>query len=85
LSFSVSDQDAHPYKTMSKTVVLYILIFTYLHSKLEDKRFCTKWQQAFPEFNLLLFSSCVEFGFVKVIPKYVNYSTISEDLLPIFM
>jgi len=85
LSFNVSDQDAHPYKTTGKTVVLYILIFTYLHSKLEDKRFCTEWQQAFPEFTLLLISSCIEFGFVRVIPKYVNYSTISEDLLPIFM
>jgi len=43
----VRDQVSHPYKTTSKTVVLYILILALLDSKLEDKRFCTEQQQAF--------------------------------------
>ena len=38
---NVSDQVSHPYKTTSKITVLYIVIFTLLGSKQEDKRFCS--------------------------------------------
>jgi len=38
-------------------VFFYIFIFTFLDSKLEDRRFCTEWQQALPNFNLLLIPS----------------------------
>ena len=40
LSSRVSNQISHPYKTNRKIIVLYILIFKFLNSNLEDKRFC---------------------------------------------
>jgi hypothetical protein len=56
----------------------------FLDSKLEDKRFYTELWQAFPYINLLLISSWTELRFVRVVPKYLNCSTLSKDLLSIF-
>jgi hypothetical protein len=39
----VNDQFTRPYKTTGKITFLYILIFIFSNSKLEDKLFCTEW------------------------------------------
>jgi len=41
-SLNVRDQVLHPYKTIGRIIVLYILIFKFLDSKLEDKIFYTE-------------------------------------------
>jgi len=38
-TLNVSNQVSHPYKTTGKIIVLYTLIFIFLNSKLQDKRF----------------------------------------------
>jgi hypothetical protein len=40
---TVRDQVSHPYKTTVRIIVLYILAFTFLYSKREDKRVWTEW------------------------------------------
>ena len=40
---SLSNQVSHLNKTTDKILVLCILIFIFLESRLEDKRFCTEW------------------------------------------
>jgi glucose-6-phosphate-specific signal transduction histidine kinase len=61
---------------------LYILIYMFLA---EDKRFWTEWQQALPEFSLLLISSWIKFWSVTLVSKYLNCVTFWKRLLPIFM
>jgi hypothetical protein len=43
LCSSLRDQVSHPGRTTSKIIDLYILIFMFLDSRHEDKRFCTEW------------------------------------------
>ena len=59
-----------PIQNNRQNYSLYILIFKFLDSYLEDKIFCTEWQQAFLDFSLLLIYSWIEFWFVKFVPKY---------------
>jgi hypothetical protein len=41
----MTDQVSHPYKTTDRIyyIILYILTFTFLDSRREDKRLCTEW------------------------------------------
>jgi hypothetical protein len=65
----------------AKLFILYILIFIFLVSKLED---CTEWQHKLPDFNLILIFSWVKIWSVRVVPKHLNCSMFSKDLLTIF-
>ena len=42
-SLIVGDHVSHPYRTTGNIILLYILIFIFSASKLEDKRFYTEW------------------------------------------
>ena len=52
-SLNVSDQVSHPYKTKDQITLLYILIFTFLDSKLQTKDFVSiPWLQSTLSFLL---------------------------------
>ena len=66
----------------------YISIFLNLYifdSKLEDKRYFTERYHAFRDFNLFLISSWIELCFVRSVPKYLNSSILSMELLLFFI
>jgi hypothetical protein len=42
-SLNVRHQVSHPYETTGKIMLLYILTFTFLDSRREDKRLWTEW------------------------------------------
>jgi hypothetical protein len=67
-------------------VCLFVyLTFKFLDNGWEDRRLWTEWQQAFPEFSLLLISSCTQFWSFSVVPRYLNLVTSSKDPFIIFM
>jgi hypothetical protein len=84
-SLNIRDQVSHPYKTTGRIMVFYILTFKTLDSRREDRRLWTEWLQAFPEFSLLLISSCMQFWSDRVVLRYLNSATSSKDLFAIFM
>jgi hypothetical protein len=76
-SLYVSNHVSHPYNTTDKI----LLIFIFLDIKLEDKRFCIELWHVFFDSNLPLISSWIQFWFVKTVPKYLKFSTLSKELL----
>jgi hypothetical protein len=57
----VRDHVLHPYKTTDRIMGMYILTFAFLDRRQEEIGLLTEWKQAFPEFRLLLISSCMKF------------------------
>jgi hypothetical protein len=55
------------------------LIFKFLDSQLEDKRLHTEWNQAFPDFHLLLISSWIELWFVKGCSQIYELFHLSKE------
>ena len=92
-SLNVSDQVSVPYKTTGKIIVLHTFISKFLDCKLEDKGFCTEWQQASPEINLLLIFSSIEFWSVSCSQIFelfhpfkgiiTNFHTVNFSYIPI--
>ena len=86
LSLNVTDRVSKPNKT--KRANLWFCPLKFLHFQRANRnigRCWTKWQQAVPEFKLLLISSCLQFSIVNVILKYLKFATFSMDLLVTFM
>jgi hypothetical protein len=67
----MGDQVSYPYETAGKITGLYLLIAMFLDSKLEDKI-------RILYFNVVFISLWMEFWFVRVFPKYLNYCTLSK-------
>jgi hypothetical protein len=60
------------HKTTLKIIVSYILIFMFLDSRREDKKFWTEWQQALHEFHVVLISSRIKFWSITFFPQYLS-------------
>jgi hypothetical protein len=56
-------------KVQANFAVLFVLIFTFLESRRDDKMFWTEYQQALPELNFSLISSQTKFRFATVFSK----------------
>jgi len=63
---------------------VYLSLYV-LNSKSEDRRFCTERYQAIPDLRLQLISSWIEFWSLRNVPKYWNSSTLSKELLSVFI
>jgi hypothetical protein len=84
-SYITRDKISHPYITIDKIIVSFILIFTSFESRREDRSFWTELLQTWPEFCLFLISLWIKFWFVTVILKCLNCDTFSNDLSAIFI
>ena len=61
-SLNMKDHVSHPYQTTGKITVLFVLISLVSEGTRENK--ILERMTAFPEFNLLVISSCMQFWFV---------------------
>jgi hypothetical protein len=75
---NVKGQVSLPYKTAGK------ILFYLVDRKTEDSGPNISRHSLYL-LNVLLTSLCKEFWFVNVILKYLNFATVSKDLLVIFM
>jgi hypothetical protein len=63
-SLNITDGVSQPCRATDKIIVLYILIFIFLDSRREDKRFWTELWQALPKFSFLSISPLIISWFV---------------------
>jgi hypothetical protein len=68
-----------------KIKVFNILIFTFLDSRMYDKRLRTEQQETFHEFRRILISKCTQFSSVSVVVKHLNSATPSKKMFPTFI
>ena len=83
-SLNVSHQVSHPYKTTGKIIVLYNLFFNFWITNWMTKDYAPNGNKH-SWLHLLLISSWIEFWFVIAVPKRLNCSTISKELLSVFI
>jgi hypothetical protein len=63
------------------SVIRGSIVFKFLSCKRKDTRFWTVWQQAFPELNLLLISSWIQFWYLNVVILYTRWFEYDRDKL----
>lgn len=76
---STRHQVSNSYKIIVKIIILNILIFMFLDSKQKNRRIWTTQQKPFPTSDLLI-TLQMQFWFVIVLPKYMNYATLPKDI-----
>ena len=79
-SLSMSDQVSHPYKTTDKIIIMYILIFIVLDGR---QKILHRMIASIPWLHSAL-NFYLDTILIYVVPKYLNSSTLSKELLSIF-
>lgn len=74
----VTDQVSHSYTAKRKIIVLFLVIAVSLECKTKIIILWTDWQHTFPECNLLWISWSTHLWFVRVVPEYMNFSSLKE-------
>jgi hypothetical protein len=83
-SLNTRDQVKEPYKTGGKISFVYFSIYSFRQEMGRWK--LLNWMPTSTlQISFILISLWIQFGFLNVFPKYLNFDTVSKDLLAIFM
>lgn len=82
--FNEKDEASHPHKTWGKFTVLHIIIFIFLDTRVPEKKRLVPLESgaAWVQCSLNFFMKYCRF--VRVVPKYLTFATLSKNVLAIF-
>ena len=84
-SLNAREEVLLPYTETDKIIVQYILIFILYGQQTGRQNILFRIEAEFPESKLLLICSWMKYWFLRAVPKYLTFATLSKHLLATFM